>query len=127
MSQIIYTPGYKGEQREVTEDEQVNPNDLLHAKSIADTLERHYPGHAWMVNVNGKQGVATIRSQMLSGQWGYVLRMPEVFSATDLDQRVMKAGGEILERFGTARRRFDGEKWAELPTSAAGVPLFQKD
>ncbi len=125
MSQTIQTVGDSEEH--LAAENQIDANDLLLAKQIADVLMRHYPGHAWMVNVDGKQGVANIKNGLMSGLYGYRLLLPQLISATDLDHRVMKAGGEILERFNTPRGRFDGEQWAGLPVTAAGTPLFQKD
>ena len=58
-------------------------NDLIMAKDMADTLNTHYPGHLWAVNVDGKQGMADIRNLALSGDWGHEL----------LRERVQEAGG----------------------------------
>lgn len=112
---------------EILEEEIVNANDLLVAKHVSDVLLKHYPGHAWMVHVDGKQGIIIVRNQMLNMQWGYVIKTADVFSATDLDKKAMHAGGEILERFSLKRGRFDGETWAGLPVNEAGTPMFFKD
>lgn len=134
MSEILLAPAaerprvmQRDVRPEVCEDDVITPNDMVMAKQIADVLGRHYPNHPWMVHVNGKQGIAVIRNRMLSGQWGYVLKLKDVISATDLDAKAMKAGGEILERFRLKRGQFNGEHWAGLPTNVAGVPLFFKD
>jgi len=58
---------------------------------------------------------------------GYVIRLADIISPTDLEKRVMNAGGEILERFSLKRGKFDGETWAGLPVNEAGTPMFFKD
>lgn len=115
------------ESREITEDEKIDPRDMMVAKHVFEVLDKHYPGHAWMAHADGKQGVIIVRNKMLSSHWGYVIKVHDVISATDLDDKVMRAGGEILERFALTRGKFDGEQWAGLPVSAAGVPEFYKD
>lgn len=102
-------------------------NDFLMAKQVCDRLNSHYPGHLWAVNVDGgTRGVINIRNFLLSPLWGYVIRLPDVYSASWLDREVVRAGGEILERFGLRRGRLDEAQYAQLPTNFAGDPLFEK-
>lgn len=124
MSEILRT---MADEHHLAAENQINANDMVQAKHIGDVLARHYPGHAWMVHVDGKQGIAIVRNQMLNGQWGYVIRLTDIISASDLDRVAMLAGGEILERFKLRRGAFDGESWAGLPLSEAGTPMFFKD
>jgi hypothetical protein len=111
---------------EIEQADQRTANDMVMAKQIGDTLHRAYPGHAWLVHVDGKQGIAIIRNMMLSAQWGYVLRLPEIYSASSLDFDTKRAGGEILERFRMRRGLFDPEQWASLPVDIRGVPVGDK-
>jgi hypothetical protein len=111
---------------EIIEEERLSANDMLMAKTMGDVLQVAYPGHAWMVHVNGRQGIAVIRNMTLSANWGYLIRLPEMHSASWLDEQAKKAGGEILERFRMARGRFDGEKWAALPVDITGSPVGDK-
>lgn len=90
-------------------------NDLILAKDMADTLNTHYPGHLWAVNVDGKQGMADIRNLALSGTWGYRLRTVTNYSASEFKKRVVRAGGEILERFKLRRGSADDAAIASLP------------
>lgn len=72
-------------------------NDEILAKRAADMLNRHYPGHLWAVNVNSdeKGGVMVIKNFSVSYRYGYTLHL----SKLDVDlKKVMRAGGEILER-----------------------------
>lgn len=78
------------------------------AKRAADYLVQKYPGYAWIVTVNA--GVLDIRNVSLSGRWGYRIKHVDSFSATDLDKQLMRAGGEILERYRITRARLTGEK-----------------
>lgn len=101
-------------------------NDMILAKEIADTLNTHYPGHLWGVNVDGRGGVANIHNLLLSGQMGYVLKLVNIFSASDFKRDVVRAGGEILERFRLARGRFNEHQYAGLASNFAGDFLFDK-
>ena len=70
--------------------------------------------------VSGEQGIAKVYNLDLTGQHAWVLHLDVMFSATDWDQRIMRAGGEILERYCMDRARFDLDKWMSLPTDFAG-------
>jgi hypothetical protein len=103
-----------------------NANDMIMAKEIADALNAHYPKHLWAVNVDGKNGVATIKNLLLSGQWGYLLKLTNMFSASDFRKDVLRAGGEILERYRVNRGRLDEAQYATLSTNFAGDFAFDK-
>lgn len=97
-------------------------HDMVMAKTAADALDKAYPGHLWAVDVNG--GMLNIRNLLLSAEWGYRIKVPTVFTASDLGARVLKGGGEILERFSMARGRFSEAKYLDLKTNFAGLPVF---
>lgn len=99
-------------------------NDMLLAKHSADALDRAYPGHLWAVDVNG--GVLNIRNLLLSPVMGWRIRVPSVYSASELQTRVLRAGGEILERFGLARGRLNEAQYAGLKTRFDGTPEYQR-
>lgn len=104
----------------VTDAPQVNARELVLAKQMADTLHKHYPGHLWAVSVSEAQGMADIRNLMLSGNWGFRLKLADHYTASDWDKQVRTAGGELLERYRIARARADNEALAFLPTDFAG-------
>jgi hypothetical protein len=82
----------------------VNGLDVMLAKRMTDVLMKHYPEHPWAVYVDGEHGIAHIKNLGLSGNLGFVLHLN--FMEPDpnsLDRKVMRAGGEILERFGIKR------------------------
>jgi hypothetical protein len=101
-------------------------HDMVLAKEIASTLTNHYAGWAWAVNVDGRNGVANIQNLMLHGQMGYVLKLVNIYSASDFKRDVIKAGGEILERFGANRGRFDENKYLQLRTNSIGDFVFDR-
>ena len=102
----------------------IDCHDMVLAKTAADALDKAYPGHLWAVDVNG--GMLNIRNLLLSGEWGYRIKQASLFTASDLNARVLKAGGEILERFALARSRFSEAQYGDLKTNIAGLPVFSK-
>lgn len=89
------------------------------ARMIGDTLEAHYPGWMWYVEVN--QGVATIKSTNADPKYGYRLNLAQDFySASELSKMTVRAGGELLERLGMPRRRADYEAMQGRPATPHG-------
>lgn len=83
--------------------------DLNLAKDIAETLHEHYPGHMWAVNVRG--GIAIIKNLYISAQWGMVLHYNNIKGdAQDRKRRVIRSGGEFLERAGLKRGAYQGQQ-----------------
>ena len=95
----------------------IGANDIVMAKNMADALQKHYPGHLWAVTCDGKQGVATVRNMMLSGNWGVVIKLKTLNGDPSM-RSVMRAGGEVLERYNLARANLNTERWAEVPRQA---------
>jgi len=50
------------------------------AKEVAETLNKHYPGHAWAVNADVMQGIVRVHNLNLSGEWGFILKMDELLN-----------------------------------------------
>lgn len=82
-------------------------------KRVADVLQRHYPGHLWLVGLSDvKTGMVAIdlpeqfKPPSLR-MFGYLLH-PRNY---DNDHAIMLAGGEWLERLALARQA--AEKWAQ--------------
>jgi hypothetical protein len=106
-----------------------HPDDILEhgsavilAKDIADYLEKAYPGWLWAIEVNSKGGIVNIRSLRLSGEWGYILKMAWLDDPVARKPIVLRAAGEILERFGVKPGRFTREQWGRIPRDLAGMP-----
>lgn len=97
---------------------------VLLVKGAADALERHYPGWMWAIQPDERGGVVNILSMRLSGKWGYTLLTSRLQFDTH-HRAVIKAGGELLERFGFKAGRYDREAWRhqrrELGQLAADV------
>lgn len=79
-------------------------------KSAGDTLERHYPGWLWMIRPDEHGGVCDFFSLLLSGSLAYTLHIPTMQNDPNL-KCVVRAGGEILERFGFKRGPYSTEEW----------------
>ena len=76
------------------------------AKEAGNLLEKQYPGWAWSVHVDPR-GFLNVFSLRLGGmgQWGFRIKTSDL--ATDPTLKgVVRAGGEILERWNKRRRRY---------------------
>lgn len=85
------------------EEEQKNAGaDQATMKWVAEVLHSHYRGHFFAVHVDSKQGICLITIPVLLGNWKYVIHLDKLDTAF-----VIKAGGEILERFNIPRSTLD--------------------
>lgn len=89
-------------------------------KEVAETLHQSYPGHLWAVNPEGNGSLVVVRNVSLSGQWGFVLHVPAIYSSSEFKRQVIMAGGEILERFAMSRSQLKPAEYADLKTDFAG-------
>ena len=103
-----------------TDTPDLNANDYVMAMEMANTLHTHYPGHLWAVTCEGEKGIATVRNLGLSGQWGFVLKLVDLSTASDWKKKVVRAGGELLERYRLRRGRLDADEYGQLNTNFAG-------
>jgi len=103
-----------------TDAPQLSANDLVFAKEMAEALHAAYPNHLWAVTCESEKGIATIRNMMLSGDWGYILRLPTIYSMSQFKHKVLHAGGEILERFRLARGRANDDRISDLAVDFSG-------
>lgn len=104
----------------VTENPQGNLHDILTARTMAEALHAAYPGHFWAVSCDGKTGFADVRNLALSGNWGFRIKLQGIYSASQFKKDVLKAGGEILERFHLSRGKLDDNQLSDLPVDYAG-------
>jgi hypothetical protein len=88
-------------QGKIVEGTQLGVNEFFMAKNAAEMLHKHYPGHLWAVNVDG--AFMDVRNLYLSGEWGFRLSIPAIYSSSEFDKEVMRAGGELLERYKQSR------------------------
>lgn len=96
------------------------------SRDMAEALHTAYPGHLWAVTCEGDRGIATVRNLMLSGNWGFVMKLSDLTTASDWKKRVLQAGGELLERYRLRRGVADQDAIAAMPTNFAGQVLGDK-
>lgn len=78
--------------------------DDMVCRAIGRVLHSHYRGHDWNVWVSRASGIAKIHlSALMSPQYPFVIRLHEGLSPED----VIRAGGELLERFNIPRSTVD--------------------
>jgi hypothetical protein len=90
------------------------------ATYIAETLLRKYPGYPWAVQVNGEGGIATIQLDF-TGKWAFVLHLKALEHDLEL-KSVMRAGGELLERYKLRRGAADDAQIFNMPVNFSGLP-----
>lgn len=94
---------------EVSEDgshEEYAAADIALARRVSEMLQLHYDGHFWAVHASHKQGVVFITIPLLLGNWKYLIKIANLKSDPGM-RSVVKAGGEILERFRIPRGHID--------------------
>ena len=105
IDNIIQEPGHS-----------LDPLDFSLAKTIGDTLENHYPGWGWQVNVKSEagQGIINVISGVLNDwtpkMYGYVLHIGKLGNYKDIARKAVIAGGELLERCNMPRDRWKGQE-----------------
>ena len=91
------------------------------AKRVHDVLDKKYPGHLWATNVN--QGVIFVKNLALSGNYGFILKQEDLDNGY---RAIIKAGGEILERFNVSRGRLKDDEMLNLNRDFALRPVGDK-
>jgi hypothetical protein len=92
-------------------------------KATFEILRLHYPGHPWSIESFAEQrphGFVRISIPPLLGlNWGYTLPLDHDFYASP--RPVIRAGGEILERFKIPRSSID---LAAYMSAKSRIPLL---
>lgn len=83
--------------------------DIALCKQIYEILDKHYSGHLWQVGANSITGVVDIKLLYPDGRhritnFGYGLKISSL-EGSRITQKVIYAGGELLERYGLPRSR----------------------
>lgn len=82
--------------------------DMATCKWVGELLHSHYRGHFWMVKASSRGGLCQIGIPVLLGNWTWNIPLK------DLEPwLVIKAGGEILERFKIPRSSIDVAAFVE--------------
>lgn len=108
----------------VTDKPNLGAADLVLAKNMADLLHRHYPGHLWAVTC--EKGVASVRNLYLSGNWGFIIKVGNAYSISEFDRQVVRAGGELLERYKLHRGAFRDDQYLDIGKDFAGNLIVDK-
>ncbi|HWW46305.1 MAG TPA: hypothetical protein VNZ94_00500 [Xanthobacteraceae bacterium] len=77
--------------------------DMMVAKAMQRVLTAHYRGHFWETYCSRKDGIAWITIPLLLGNWKWVFKLSEDITP----EMIIRAGGEILERFNIPRSGLD--------------------
>lgn len=89
------------------------------ARKIAEQLNFYYPGHAWEVTVDSRQGGAQLRiAVLMTGSQCFYMRFNDIAGPNDFNRVVRDAGGELLERFRIPRGGFDLTSFIEAQPKA---------
>jgi hypothetical protein len=71
-------------------------------RTVGSHLERLYPGWRWWVECKAETGVVYVKNLDLSGEYGFVVHLARLAQDPEL-KTVMRAGGEVLERYNQHR------------------------
>lgn len=106
VPQTLKRAGGFTERRVSTEGEAAGiPWELAVARRVGQTLEHHYPGQPFEIRVDAKQGVLMIRLNPMMGLHWHVIHLTTIKSDPAL-RCVVRAAGEILERYNIPRANF---------------------
>ncbi len=88
-----------------------------------EVLQRHYAGHQWKVESDARQGILKIQIHALMGDTlHYVLLLDNLDGPATFAAAVVRAGGEILERYGLPRGPMDLDAFLEARAATPNRP-----
>lgn len=93
---------------EATPDAENTQMELV-AKMAAQTLSTHYPDHVWMVGWAPGRTLVIKNMAIDDGRYGFTVDAHRAATVSELEHAIMLGGGELLERCGVRRGRWDGE------------------
>ena len=91
--------------------------ELATAKWTGELLQRTYPGHPWYVEVeigkiHARDGLIKLRLLgIMPPNYWYTSKLSEVASDPGGKRTILKGAGELLERYGLHRGKFDNDDW----------------
>lgn len=91
---------------------------LMH--NIMLRLCRCYPGYDWLVSADDQTGLIDIYLPEMGGNHAYTLHIAKLDSHM---KKVIKAGGEILERHGLSRTKMKIDDMAILERDFKGIAI----
>ena len=93
------------------------------SKQVGDILMEVYPGYAWLVRVNSDGGVCMIKCGQIECALAggimpsMVIHMQNMTDPSILRKKIIRFGGELLERANLKRGKWSGE----LPKRVDGI------
>jgi len=108
------------------QDIQKHANLVTLCKDVGDHLNRMYPGWMWAIQIFDEWHEAiSIKNLMLSNRYGHVLHTNGILTRKAVLQSAMRAGGDVLERFGQPRGRCheDWETRSKWDAGGEAIPL----
>lgn len=98
------------------------------AKQGMRLLHRNFPGHFWVIQINVKGRMFNVFNHALHDNWGYTIRASDL-ERSSINKIFIRAGGEILERFGMNAGRFNLDNYAKLQKDSKGrcIPVHLID
>lgn len=80
------------------------------AKGAAQILSHHYPNHLWAIGwAPGLTLIIKLMTAPGADKYGITIDIAKSISDTDAAVKIMRAGGELLERAGMKRGAWDGQ------------------
>ncbi|MEE8364190.1 MAG: hypothetical protein V3R76_00250 [Gammaproteobacteria bacterium] len=78
---------------------------MLH-DNIIIALRNAYPlwAESWLIRIDTRGGIVQIYNTAISGKMGFVIHIRSLTSHKDM-HKVVKAAGELFERYGIARKK----------------------
>lgn len=90
-------------------DREFRAKDEAFGQAIGSELVKHYKGHGWEVEVDIRNGIARIFNKYTSNTHGYLLHL-KLLNPSNFSAEIMRVGGDLLERFGVSRGKFDEDE-----------------
>ena len=93
------------------------------AKMAAQILCAHYPNHLWAVGWAPGLTLVIKNSGISDGRYGFTVDCAKAASISEVEKSVKFGGGELLERCGVPRGKWDGEFMHFQDKTEDGRPL----
>ncbi len=83
--------------------------DIIMCGKVSEILNRHYPDHLWMIGADHEAGMIYVElpydTKIHVYNLGFKLHINKLGNAKSMQKKVVKAGGELLERYKLKRGR----------------------
>lgn len=93
---------------ETSRDVESNQMELI-AKMAASVLSAAYPSHVWAVGWAPGMTLVIKNLAIDDGRYGFTVDAARAATVSELERTIRLGGGELLERCGVPRGKWDGE------------------